>query len=55
MINTDHMGISHVNGGSHFVRAFHEVVIYMVREALLRTCAVPYICVACVAKCVLCV
>ena len=55
VINTDHVGISHVTGSSYFVRALHEVVNIMVRDALLGICAVPCICVACVEKCVLCV
>ena len=55
MINTDHVGISHVNGSSYFGRAFHEVVNIMVRDALLGMCAVPCICVACVEEFVLCV
>ena len=41
VISTDHVGISHVNGNSHNVRFFHEVIISMVREALLVMCAVP--------------
>ena len=55
VINTDHVGISHVTGSSYFVRALHEVVNIMVRDALLGMCAVPCICVACVEKCMLCV
>ena len=53
--STDHVGISHVTGSSYFVRALHEVVNIMVRDALLGMCAVPCICVACVEKCMLCV
>ena len=55
MINADHVGVSHVTVSSYFVRALHEVVNIMVRDALLGMCAVPCICVACVEKCVLCV
>ena len=55
MINTDHVGISHVHGSGHNVRVFHEVVISMVREALLVMCAVPSSSVACVEKWALCV
>ena len=53
--SSDHVGISHVNGSSHNVRVFHEVVISMVREALLVMCAVPSSSVACVEKWALCV
>ena len=35
VINTDHVVISHVTGSSYFVRALHEVVNIMVRDALL--------------------
>ena len=55
VINTDHVAISHVTGSSYFVRALHEVLNIMVRDALLGMCAVPCICVACVEKCMLCV
>ena len=55
VINTDHVGISHVHGSGHNVRVFHEVVISMVREALLVMCAVPSSSVACVEKWALCV
>ena len=55
VISTDHVGISHVTGSSYFVRALHEVVNIMVRDALLGMCTVPCICMACVEKCVLCV
>ena len=50
VISTDHVGISHVHGSGHNVRVFHEVVISMVREALLVMCAVPSSSVACVEK-----
>ena len=53
VINTDHVGISHVHGSGHNVRVFHEVVICTVREALLGMCLEFF--VACVEKCVLCV
>ena len=55
VINTDLVAINYVTGSSYFVRALHEVVNIMVRDALLGMCAVPCICVACVEKCVLCV
>ena len=35
------VGISHVHGSGHNVRVFHEVIISMVREALLVMC--PYL------------